>query len=134
MGHLVGKDVYQKLGRKLDGLQVRVPRTPQLQALLEELYSPDDAELVVQMPYLPATVQRIAEVTGRDPKELERKLEALCAQGLVMDLWSERAGRKKYAISPLFAGFFEFTMMRASPAATLQRRARLFHEPPKPIS
>jgi len=127
MGHLVGKDLYQKLGRKLDGLQVRVPSTPELSALLEELYSPEDAALIVQMPYLPATVDRIAALTGRDPKQLECQLDALCEQGLVMDLWAERTGRKKYAISPLFAGFFEFSMMRASPAETLQRRARLFH-------
>jgi len=42
MGHLVGRDVYQELGRKLDGMQLRVRAAPEARALLEEFYSPED--------------------------------------------------------------------------------------------
>ena len=27
MGHIVGKDIYKKLGKKIDGLSLRVPYT-----------------------------------------------------------------------------------------------------------
>jgi len=51
MGHLVGKDVYRELGRKIDGLTMRAPWSDKLRALLTELYSEDDARLVAAMPW-----------------------------------------------------------------------------------
>jgi Na+-translocating ferredoxin:NAD+ oxidoreductase RNF subunit RnfB len=128
MGHLAGKDVYRRLGKKLDGLQVRTPWSPALEALLRELYSESEAELIARMPYAPASIDRIALTTGRDPAELQRTLESLCAKGLVIDLWLERSGECQYVISPMVIGIFEFTMMRTAPDADHRRRAHLFRD------
>ncbi len=126
MGHLVGKDVYRRLGEKLDGLSVRVPWSPALRAVLEELYSPEDAALLVAMPWGLASQSRLERLTGRPRAELGPRLDDLCARGLVLDL---RAGdRCWYAPSPLVIGIFEFTMMRAGAPADQARWARLFHE------
>ena len=51
MGHIVGKDIYRKLGRRLDQSPARTPWTPVFRRLIEELYSPAEAELVVRLPY-----------------------------------------------------------------------------------
>ena len=51
MGHLAGKDVYRRLGEKIDGLQVRTPWTPAFRAILKELYSEAEAELIVALPF-----------------------------------------------------------------------------------
>ena len=128
MGHLAGKDVYRRLGQKIDGLQVRAPWTPALHAILKELYSEEEAELIVRMPYTLAGLERIAAVTGLRRSGLERTLEELCSRGLLIDLWQDQAGTKKYAISPMVVGIFEFTMMRAGTDEEHQRRARLFSE------
>jgi hypothetical protein len=37
MGHMVGKDLYRKLGRKIDGLSMRAPWNDKLYAILKEL-------------------------------------------------------------------------------------------------
>ena len=46
MGHMVAKDVYGALGDKIDSLTVRTPQTEAFHAMLRELYSPEEAELM----------------------------------------------------------------------------------------
>ena len=128
MGHLADKDIYRKLGRKLDGMPTRAPWTPVLRSILQDLYSPQEAELVTQMPYTLASLERIVAITGLERTEAGRLLERLCRKGLVFDLWSEQTNRRRYAPSPIMIGVFEFTMMRTAPEADHRRRAQLFHE------
>jgi formate hydrogenlyase subunit 6/NADH:ubiquinone oxidoreductase subunit I len=128
VGHLAAKDVYRKLGSKLDGLQVRTPWSETLHGLLKELYSAEEAELVVRMPYAPATLDRITRITGLAGAQAERLLESLAEKGLVIDIWSERAQQKLYVISPMVVGIFEFTMMREAPESDTRRRAQLLRE------
>jgi len=110
MGHLVAKDIYGSLGQKIDDLAVRTPQTETFYSMLRELYTPEEAELIVQMPFGLSTLERIARVTGRDPAELEPRLAALCDKGLVVDLLL--GDRYRYMPAPFVIGIFEFTMMR----------------------
>jgi ferredoxin len=126
MGHLVGKDVYRALGRKIDGLTVRAPWNETLRDILKELYSEEEADLVIRMPYSLATLDRLEKVTGYERPRLERVLEQLCAKGLVMDICL--GDRYRYMPSPLVIGIFEFTMMRTGSGLNTKQWARLFHE------
>jgi ferredoxin len=126
MGHLVGKDLYRQLGRKIDGLTVRAPWSEALYAVLKELYSEEDAELVVKMPYGLSPIGRLERVTGIPRARLERQLESLCPRGLVMDI--AVGGRTYYTPSPMVIGIFEFTMMRTGAGLDHPKWARLFHE------
>ncbi len=126
MGHLVGKDVYRKLGKKIDGLTARAPWSPSLRAILAELYSPEEAELVVKMPYGLSRIERIAEVTGAPREKLLGELERLCRRGLVLDVFV--GDQYWYAPSPIVIGIFEFTMMRTGAGLDTPRWARLFHD------
>lgn len=126
MGHLVGKDVYRGLGRKIDGLTLRAPWNDSFHALLKELYSAEEADLVVRMPYGPTTIEHLEETTGYPRATLERVLEALCTKGLVMDM--DLGGWYRYIPSPLAIGIFEFTMMRTGDGVDLKECARLFHD------
>jgi ferredoxin len=128
MGHLAAKDVYRRLGSKLDGLQVRTPWSETLHELLKELYSAEEAELIVRMPYSPATLDRIAGITGLHMARAERLLESLADKGLIIDVWSEQAQQKLYVISPMVVGIFELTMMREAPESDTRRRAQLLRE------
>ena len=51
MGHLVGNDIYRQLGKKIDGLSMRAPGNRAVYNILKELYSPEEATLIVKMPY-----------------------------------------------------------------------------------
>ncbi len=112
MGHLVGKQLYRSLGKKIDGLTVRAPWNETLYAILKELYSPEDAELIVKLPYRMSTLDRIEALTRIPRPKLERQLDSLCSRGLVMDL--ELNGQRHYVIAPMVVGIFEFTLMRTS--------------------
>ncbi len=101
MGHLVGKDLYRRLGKKIDGLSARAPWNAQLYAVLKELYSEDDADVVIRMPYGLSTLDRLEKATGIERARLERQLASLCSRGLVIDLVLD--GKTWYAPSPMVA-------------------------------
>lgn len=126
MAHLAGKDLYRELGGKIDGLSTRAPWNETFRALLQELYSEEDAELIVKMPYGLSRLSRLERVTGIERPRLERQLESLCHRGLVLDVCLRDT--TYYAPSPMVVGIFEFTMMRTGPGLDQAKRARLFHE------
>lgn len=126
MGHLVGKDLYRQLGRKIDGLATRAPWNETLYAILKELYSEEDAELIVRMPFRPSSIDRIEQVTGIPRATLQRRFDRLCPRGLVMDI---RVGDQYYyLVSPMIVGIFEFTMMRTDGRVDHKECARLFSQ------
>ena len=124
MGHHTSKDLYRRLGARLDQAPVRTPWTPILQQLVASLYSPAEAELIIRLPYRPSNLARIARFTGEDEHTLQSRLEALCRKGLVLDIWDGH--QYLYLVSPLVIGFFEFTMMRTGPDLPQARWAELF--------
>ncbi len=125
MGHTVGKEVYRKLGKKIDGLSMRAPWNETFHAILKELYSPEEADVVVKMPYGLSDLDGIEKVTKYERSKLQKVLEDLCAKGLVMDLWMH--GQYHYMPSPMVIGIFEFTMMRTGDNLNTKEWARLFH-------
>jgi Fe-S-cluster-containing hydrogenase component 2 len=126
MGHMVGKDVYRQLGHKIDGLITRAPWNDTFHAILKELYTSEEADLVVRMPYGMASLDKIAQVTGYEKARLQTLLEGLCEKGLVLDVGAK--DRYLYIVSPLIIGIFEFTMMRTRGELNTKEWARLFHE------
>lgn len=126
MGHIAGKDIYRRLGTKIDNLSFRAPWNETFSALLRQLYSPEEADFVVRMPATLSTFERLRSITGYDEVSLRALLEHLCVKGLVMDLWLDDSYR--YMPSPLVVGIFELTMMRAAPDQDWKKVSRLFHD------
>jgi Pyruvate/2-oxoacid:ferredoxin oxidoreductase delta subunit len=126
MGHLVGKDLYRKLGKKIDSLPMRAPWNDALYAMVRELYSEEEADLIVKMPYGPATFDQIKQTTRMDEQRLRTLLDRLCLKGLVMDVSMNDICF--YVISPIIVGIFEFTMMRTGEALDHKKWARLFND------
>ncbi|MCP4451425.1 MAG: 4Fe-4S dicluster domain-containing protein [Planctomycetes bacterium] len=126
MGHLVGKTLYQRLGKKIDGLTVRTPWNENLHAILKELYTAEEADLIARMPYRPSGLDRICQITGYNEDRVKPMLESLCEKGLVMDLMMRRTCY--YMASPLVIGIFEFTLMRTGGNLNTRAWAKLFHE------
>lgn len=126
MGHLVGKEIYQKLGKKVDGLTTKAPWNKILFAILCELYSPEEAKFVVKMPYGLSDFNRLINITHYHKSAAIKILTGLCSKGLVIDLWLD--GKYYYAPSPLIIGIFEFTMMRTRGELKTREWAELFHE------
>ena len=110
MGHIVAKDIYGPLGEKIDNLSVRTPQTEAFHAMLRQLYSTEEAELIVQMPFGLSTLGRITRITGRSEAKIKPILDRLFDKGLVIDL--DLGGKYRYMPAPFVIGIFEFTMMR----------------------
>ena len=126
MGHMNGKDIYRKLGKKIDNLTVRVPWNESVHAILKELYSPDEANFVIKMPYGMSNLERVKEITGYEDPKLSRFLDKLCSKGLVIDLCIN--DEYYYMPSPMVVGIFEFTMMRTGNNLDTEGWAKLFHQ------
>ena len=124
MGHIIAKDIYRQLGKKIDSTAVRTPWNPALRDLLYTLYTPEEADIIVRMPYRPSTLARLQKVMGMDAVPLQKRLESLCHKGLVCDIYE--GGDYVYMISPFVIGFFEFTMMRTRGELAPKKWAELF--------
>lgn len=123
-----GVDVYRRLGKKIDGLTVRTPWNETFHAVLRELYTPEEADIVVMMPFTLSSVDRIAKTTDIEKARVRNVLERLCTKGLVLDIWNERDSQYYYMPCPLVVGIFEFTMMRTGNGLNTKEWARLFHD------
>ncbi len=126
MGHLAGKDIYKELGRKIDNLTVRSPMNDSLFAILKELYTAEEAEVIVKMPFGISTIEKIAQNVSFKEAHLRKLLDNLCDKGLVMDLWYR--DHYRYMPSPMIVGIFEFTMMRTGGDLKTKEWAKMFHE------
>ena len=126
MGHAAGKDIYRRLGLKIDSLTFRTPWNETFHALLKELYAPEEADLVAQMPFTLTPFESLRSITGYNEAHLHNLLESLCSKGLVMDLWL--SGSYHYTPSPFVVGIFELTMMRTAPNQDWKKISRLFHD------
>ncbi|UFS70182.1 4Fe-4S dicluster domain-containing protein [Geomonas sp. RF6] len=126
MGHLVGKDLFRKLGEKIDGLETRTPWNETLYAILKELYTDEEADLVVRMPNGLSTLERLQQTTAIPKERLTTLLHGLAEKGLVLDIWGTDAWH--YAPSPFIIGIMEFSMMRTGPEVNTKVLAGLFHD------
>ena len=50
-------EVYRSLSRKIDNLTVRAPWNETFYNILKKLYTPEEAEMVVRMPYVLSTAE-----------------------------------------------------------------------------
>ncbi len=125
MGHANGKEVFRKLGTKIDHLSLRAPWNKAFYELLKGLYSEKEADVLVKMPYSISGLNRIARVTKYESSELQKILDGLCSKGLVIDLWTGEAYH--YMPSPMMIGIFEFSMMRTGGGVDSKALANLFH-------
>ena len=126
MGHACAKDVYGQLGDKLDSLTTRTPRNQAFFAILSNMYTLEEAELIVKMSTGLSTVQELTKRTGLGTSVLQSQLDRACEKGLIIDLWLQ--GNYYYAPSPFVIGLFEFTMMRTGEGCDYQKWAGLFHD------
>ena len=99
MGHGIAKDLYTRLGEKMDHLSMRVPNNEAFYAILKEIFTQEEAELVVTMPYALSSFQKVRQTTRIEETRLRQLLDTVCDKGLVIDV--KLNGAYHYMPSPL---------------------------------
>lgn len=105
-------DVYEVLRQTMSLWPIRTPRTPEIMEILTTLYTPQEAQFLVNIfstPYQDAkTASEISEHSEKSQKEVEEILDPLAQQGLVFRFKHWKTGDIYYALLPLVPGLFEF--------------------------
>ena len=117
-------DVYQRLGKKINDLTMRTPWNETFHSILKELYTAQEADVVVNMPYTLSSFRRIAKVTGVEELLLKNILDKLgghVERILIDDLWNDTYYAK---ISIALNGSTVDVDSRPSDAIALGLRAR----------
>ncbi len=99
MGHLSGKDVYRRVGEKLDGLEYRAPMNQYLYEALKEIFTTQEAEIFCKMPYGMSTRKSLSRILKIEEAELEKVLYQMSTKGLILDLYVN--GEHQYMRNPV---------------------------------
>ena len=121
--------VYEKLVDALNsrGGALPVMKCREVFALLEELFTPEEAELATKMPLSSIPAETFArEIAGGDPKEVESLLETMANKGLVFS--REKGGVRYYNLMVLLPGIFEMQFMKGEVSDRARKLARLFED------
>jgi len=92
-------------------------------ALVEELFSPEEAEVNNALPRSPVTAAELSHQTNRDETQLERLLEGMANKGLCVAFPLE--GKRHYQGAPFMPGIFEYQFMGGGVTERHQKIARL---------
>lgn len=118
------KELIGALGRR--GGAVPAIDCPEFSALLEELFTPEEAALVCQMPGDPISEADLASATGRDLAKVEELLDGMCNKGLV--IYRAREGLNHYSVLQMVPGIFEYQFMKGEVNERAKRLAKLFDD------
>ena len=127
MAHHTTRSGYASLVERLNRLPQGAPASDTLYAILELLFSAEEAGLVAQLPIRPFTAQDAAARWKVAPAVAQKRLDTLAGRALLLDA-VDPAGETTYVLPPPMAGFFEFSMMRLRGDVDQHLLAELFHQ------
>ncbi len=114
-------DIYIKLREEIDKMPIPFSETAsgvELK-LLKHLFSPEEAEIAVNLNIMPETISRIHKRVRKSgieitPKELEETLDNLVQKGAILGgrAFESKGKGKQYSLLQLAIGIFEFQLSR----------------------
>lgn len=120
-------EVYKRLCEEMARRGGRYPGKdiPEFYALVEELFTRDEAAVAALMTSRLVTAGPIAEKLGKEVQEVEAVLEGMCDKSLCMSL--DKNGARFYLPVPFVPGIFEFQFARGKFSERDRRIAQLIH-------
>jgi len=112
--------VMTKRGGPYTGLDI-----PEVYTLVQELFTPEEAELNNALARNPVTAAEIAKEKGKDEAEVTALLEGMANKGLCVSFRSE--GKTCYEGASFMPGIFEFQFMGGRATEREKKIARLLH-------
>jgi Na+-translocating ferredoxin:NAD+ oxidoreductase subunit B len=105
-------DVFKRLADKLDALPQGFPPTDSGVELkiLRKIYSPEDAEMALNVNPIPETAETIAQRLNRPVEDVRNTLDDMAHKGQIGCL--KYSGKQSYMLSPFVPGIYEFQVYR----------------------
>lgn len=121
------KGKYLKLANKLDSLPIGVKKASAdfpkaFLELIKILYTPEEAELISNLEFIPESVPKIARKIGKSKEETAKILNDLADNGKIFRY--EKRGKLKFSIFNS-ANLFDFPFLRSDPPQKMKRMAEL---------
>jgi len=113
-------EVMKKSGGGYAGMDIQ-----EFFALVEELFTPEEAEINNAMPRGPFQAKDLADALGRDPGEVEKILEGMADKGLCLGITTDQG--RFYQAARFMPGIFEFQFMPGRTGERDKKIARLIH-------
>ncbi len=104
-------DVYELLQAKLNTNPFGAPKRQEFIEILQMLFTPEEAELALHLPFSPQPVSEIAQALKRPEEDLVRLCESMANKTLVYS-YETRHNKKMYMLFPTAPGLFEFPIMK----------------------
>ena len=114
-------EVMKKRGGNYAGLDI-----PEFFAMVEVMFTPDEAEINNAMPRGPLTAAGLAEGLGKDVTVVETILEGMADKGLCMALKVE--GTQYYQSARFMPGILEYQFMSGDTSERAKQIALLIHD------
>ena len=106
-------NIYQKLAEHLDTLPQRFPTNTKSGLelkVLQHIFSPEEAEMAIQLKPMPETPAVIAERIDKDRSEIETLLLEMSRKGQIYR--TGKPGNHKYMAAPFMVGIMEYQVKR----------------------
>ncbi|PKN62056.1 MAG: hypothetical protein CVU57_26140 [Deltaproteobacteria bacterium HGW-Deltaproteobacteria-15] len=113
-------DVMVKRGGPYSGADI-----PEFYSLMEELFTPEEAQINNGLPRQPVTAAEVATQTGRDEGEIRALLEGMADKGLCSTF--VQGQQRVYQSVPFMPGLFEFQFMSGRVTERYRKIANLIY-------
>ncbi|MBN1572164.1 MAG: 4Fe-4S binding protein [Deltaproteobacteria bacterium] len=104
--------VYEKLRDKLSVTPVGAPKGEDFLEILSIIFTPDEADLALSIPFMPATLEDIAKGSSMDIEQAKERLNGMADKGIVYAF--EYKGTPMFMLFGVVPGIFEFPIMKGS--------------------
>ncbi|MBU4038074.1 MAG: 4Fe-4S binding protein [Proteobacteria bacterium] len=98
---------------------------PEFYAMVEEMFTPEEARVNNAMPKTPFTAEQLAETMGMDKKACEEILEGMAYRGLCRA--TNKADGTTFMRAPFMPGILEFIFMSGKTTEREKKLAKLIH-------
>jgi formate hydrogenlyase subunit 6/NADH:ubiquinone oxidoreductase subunit I len=105
-------EVYEKLRDKLAVTPVGAPKGEDFLEILSIIFTPEEAELALSIPFMPATIDDIAKTAAMETEKTKAILNGMADKGIVYAF--EYKGTPMFMLFGVVPGIFEFPIMKGS--------------------
>jgi len=116
--------MVEAIGRRGGGLPSI--RCKEFDALIDDLFTEDEAGFFLQMPDDPFLADTMARITGMDPVHAEKLLEEMTEKGLLIAM--DKDSKRTYITMSLLPGLYEFHFHKFHVGERARKSARIFSD------